>query len=135
MRDRRDNLGRERPEERAWAGVGTSKATCLFFRQSPLANARRAPQHADREARAQHRRDRKRAERLREFDRYRPPAETCGRCCRVSRKKLHQKEIAMSFRSKVGVKVKAVPVPRSIVRAQVAGELIHACGGSATEVE
>jgi len=41
----------------------------------------------------------------------------------------------MSFRSKVSVKIKAVPVPRSLVRAQVAGELIHACEGSATEVE
>src|SRR5215218_6866564 len=41
----------------------------------------------------------------------------------------------MSSRSKIGVKVKPVPVPRSLVRAQVAGELIHACGGSATEVE
>jgi hypothetical protein len=41
----------------------------------------------------------------------------------------------MSLRSKVGLKVKAVPVPRSLVRAQVAGELIHACGGNAKEVE
>src|SRR5882724_6046480 len=41
----------------------------------------------------------------------------------------------MSSRAKVNVQVKAVPVPRSLVRAQVAGELIHACGGSATEVE
>ena len=41
----------------------------------------------------------------------------------------------MSVRSKVGVKVKAVPVPRSLVRAQVAGKLIHACGGTAQEVE
>src|SRR5258708_4469186 len=38
-------------------------------------------------------------------------------------------------RSQVNVKVKSVPVPRSLVRAQIAGELIHACGGSATEVE
>jgi hypothetical protein len=35
----------------------------------------------------------------------------------------------------VHVKVKAVPVPRSLVRAQVAGELVNACRGSATEVE
>jgi hypothetical protein len=41
----------------------------------------------------------------------------------------------MLSRSKVGVKVKAVPVPKSLVRAQVAGELIHACGGTAREVE
>jgi hypothetical protein len=41
----------------------------------------------------------------------------------------------MSSRAKVNVQVKAVPVPRSLVRAQVAGELIHACGGSDTEVE
>jgi hypothetical protein len=41
----------------------------------------------------------------------------------------------MSARSRIGVKVKAVPVPRSLVRAQVAGELIHVCGGSAVEVE
>ena len=38
-------------------------------------------------------------------------------------------------RAQVNVKVKPVPVPRSLVRAQVAGELIHACGGSATEVD
>src|SRR5215470_8278594 len=41
----------------------------------------------------------------------------------------------MSARTKVKVKVKAVPVPRSLVRAQVAGELINACGGTTTEVE
>lgn len=41
----------------------------------------------------------------------------------------------MSARAKVNVQVKAVPVPRSLVRAQVAGELIHACGGSDTDVE
>jgi hypothetical protein len=50
----------------------------------------------------------------------------------VSRKKLPQKEIDMS---NVAVKVKARPVPRTIVRAQIAGELIHACGGSDGEVE
>jgi hypothetical protein len=41
----------------------------------------------------------------------------------------------MSSRSKIDVKVKPVPLPRSLVRAQAAGELIHASGGSPKEVE
>src|SRR5262245_65837485 len=43
--------------------------------------------------------------------------------------------MVMLSRAKVNVQVKAVPVPRSLVRAQVAGELIHACGGSDRDVE
>lgn len=41
----------------------------------------------------------------------------------------------MSARAKINVQVKAVPIPKSLVRAQVAGELIHACGGSDCDVE
>jgi hypothetical protein len=41
----------------------------------------------------------------------------------------------MTFHAKVGVAVEAVSVPRTIVRAQIAGEMIHACGGSDAEVE
>jgi hypothetical protein len=41
----------------------------------------------------------------------------------------------MSKRIKSMVQPRAVPIPKALVRAQVAGELIHACGGSPGEVE
>lgn len=37
--------------------------------------------------------------------------------------------------NRLRTKVQAVAVPKAIVRAQIAGEVIHACGGSPLEVE
>jgi hypothetical protein len=43
--------------------------------------------------------------------------------------------MARRGKGKVGVRVAPVPIPRALVRAQIAGEVIKACGGNDGEVD